>query len=579
MPGTIAIGEQNFGTIRENHYFYVDKTDFIREWWESGDSVTLISRPRRFGKTLTISALEHFFSVKYAGQGRLFEGLSIWQEQKYRAMQGTYPVISLSFAHIKRSDYASTKQEIYRMIVDLYTKNFYLKTSGILPKEDIAFFDSVSMDMPETVATASINKLSDFLYQYYGKKAIILFDEYDTPMQEAYVSGYWNALAAFTRSFFNKTFKTNPFLERGVMTGITRVSRESVFSDLNNLKVVTVTSDKYAAAFGFTEKEVFAAMDEFGFTEKQRVKQWYNGFVFGGQRDIYNPWSILNYLDSGRFDTYWANTSSNSLVGKLIREGSRDIKQRVEQLLYYKPIRVRLDEQVVFQQLDDNEEAIWGLLLASGYVKAISFDCAGEYEIALTNYEVAQMFHKLIHGWFNRASSDYNDFVKALLCGDLDAMNEYMNRISFAIFSSFDVGGGKSGTAVPENAEARRTEPERFYHGFVLGLLVELYDTHIITSNRESGFGRYDIMLEPKDRSKTAIIIEFKIFNKRRDKTLQDTVRAALRQIEEKGYAQALTARGFPEERIRKYGVAFQGKEVLIETDICLSGEKERWQP
>ena len=255
MARTVGIGIQNFETIISNNYFYVDKTAFIEEWWESGDSVTLITRPRRFGKTLTMSMVESFFSVDYAGRSDLFEHLSIWKDEKYQKLQGTYPVISISFANIKEPDYASTKDKIYQIIMDLYTRHSYLKTSGVLKEHDIEYFDKISLNMSESTATLAFYKMSDFLSHYYGKKVIILLDEYDTPMQEAYVDGYWNELVSFTRSLFNSTFKTNPWLERGIMTGITRVSKESIFSDLNNLKVVTTTSDEYADIFGLLNRK------------------------------------------------------------------------------------------------------------------------------------------------------------------------------------------------------------------------------------------------------------------------------------------------------------------------------------
>ncbi|MBP3477516.1 MAG: AAA family ATPase, partial [Lachnospiraceae bacterium] len=334
MARTVAIGIQDFGDLIRKNYFYIDKTSFIREWWESGDSVTLISRPRRFGKTLNMSMLEYFFSVDHAGQGKLFEGLSVWENEEYRELQGTYPVITLSFANVKEKDYRNTRKKICQLIANLYAKNSFLLNSGVLYETDINYFKRVSEDMDDSDASLALYQLSDYLYRYYNKKVIILLDEYDTPMQEAYVDGYWGELVAFTRSLFNATFKTNPWLERAVMTGITRVSKESIFSDLNNLEVVTTTSDKYATSFGFTEEEVFTALEECGLSgEKEQVKRWYDGFIFGSHKDIYNPWSILNFLDKGKISTYWANTSSNSLVGKLIREGSSSIKESFERLL------------------------------------------------------------------------------------------------------------------------------------------------------------------------------------------------------------------------------------------------------
>ncbi len=564
MAKTIAIGIQDFGDLIQKNYFYVDKTSFIREWWNSGDSVTLITRPRRFGKTLNMSMVEYFFSVDRAGRGDLFEGLSIWEDEAYRKLQGTYPVISLSFANVKEKDFKTTKEKICQLLTNLYVKYSFLKESTVLTDTDRAFFDRIlSVEMRDSDATLALYQLSDYLYRYYGKKVIILLDEYDTPMQEAYVDGYWEKLVSFTRSLFNSTFKTNPWLERAILTGITRVSKESIFSDLNNLEVVTTTSHKYADSFGFTEEEVFAALEECSRSgEKQQVKRWYDGFNFGEHRDIYNPWSILNFLDKGIFTTYWANTSSNSLIGKLLREGNRGIKEKFERLLQRKIIQTPIDEQIVYDQLNNNESAIWSLLLASGYLKVLSHEreellLYGEevnYELTLTNYEVERMFKSMVRGWFKYADTDYNDFIKALLLGDIKAMNAYINRVALNTFSYFDTGKRPSGE-----------EPERFYHGFVLGLMVELQNRYTITSNRESGFGRYDVMLEPKNpKEDDAIIMEFKVKDPEDEADLKDTVAAALKQIEEKQYTAQLISRGIEKERIRSYGFAFQGKRVLI---------------
>ncbi len=384
MARTVAIGIQNFDEIIENDYFYIDKTEFIREWWESGDSVTLITRPRRFGKTLNMSMLEQFFSNKYAGRGSLFEGLSVWENEAYRKIQGTYPVISLSFANVKEMNYADARKKICSILAQAFVDNSFLLESDVLEEKDKDFFRRVSMDMDDVSATLSLHYLSKYLHLYYGEKVIILLDEYDTPMQEAYVGGYWEQMVLFIRSLFNSTFKTNPWLGRAVMTGITAfanseavfdcecdlagphsgravsacVSKESIFSDLNNLKVVTATSNEYATSFGFTEQEVFAALEECSL-EKEQVKFWYDGFIFGSVRDIYNPWSILNFLGKRKYGAYWANTSANSLVGKVIREGSRRIKLSFEKLLKGEHLKCPIDEQIVFSQLDNNETAVW----------------------------------------------------------------------------------------------------------------------------------------------------------------------------------------------------------------------------
>ena len=565
MAKVISIGNQSFESMRERDNFYVDKTSFIKEWWENEDIVTLITRPRRFGKTLNMNMLECFFSNQYKDRGDLFEGLDIWKEEKYRKLQGTYPVIFLSFAGIKGNTFEMSKKQIGDKIVELYESNrFLLKSECISDTEKKRYISFLERPMDEDVSY-KLNEMSNYLSRYYGKKVIILLDEYDTPMQEAYVNGYWKELVAFTRSLFNATFKTNPYLERAIMTGITRVSKESIFSDLNNLVVVTTTSNQYETAFGFTEEEVFNALDEQGLSDKkQEVKSWYDGFTFGDSMDIYNPWSIINYLKYKKFTTYWADSSSNGLINNLIQKGSPYIKTMLETLIRGEKINVIIDEQIVFSELDYSEDAVWSLMLASGYLKVISSEelnlvreSENEYELAITNREILFMFRKMILRWFTPAKRETNEFIKALINGDVESMNAYMNDVALQTFSSFDSGKKESDKRAPEN----------FYHGFVLGLMVDQTENYIITSNRESGYGRYDIMLEPIDKSNEnlpCIVIEFKVINPKKEKTLEETVEAALNQIEDKGYDAELVKRGVKKENIHHYGFAFKGKNVLI---------------
>lgn len=571
MECNISIGKQNFADIRENNYFYIDKTAFIKEWWSSGDDVTLITRPRRFGKTLNMSMLNCFFSNQYANRGDLFEGLSVWKDVKYRSLQGTYPVIFLSFADVKSVDFGEAKSTIAAIINDVYKQYRYLLSSDVVTEgekrmwgqlEEYVIDASMNNQENNSFIQRAIKNLCGCISRYYNQKVLILLDEYDTPMQEAYIHGYWDEFTFFMRSFFNATFKTNPYLERAVMTGITRVSKESIFSDLNNLTVITTTSDRYSTSFGFTQEEVFRSLDDMGLGERKAdVKKWYDGFVFGEHKDIYNPWSITNFLKEKKIKPYWAATSSNGLVSRLIQTAPPDVKQMMEDLINGSRIYVNFDEQIVFNQLGKNKNAIWSLLMASGYLKPDKVEYRGEllepwFYLSITNLETISMFSNMFKEWFDSDSSNYNEFVSALLKGNLREMNIYMNDVAMSTFSNFDVGTHPSS----------RSQPERFFHGFVLGLLVGLRDIYEVKSNRESGYGRYDVMLIPKidDKNYNAIILEFKVFDSYDESGLEDTAKSALRQIKEKNYDAELIARGIKKERIRHYGFAFEGKKVLI---------------
>ncbi len=571
-----ALGYQNFEEVRTQHIFYIDKTDFIREWWECADKVTLITRPRRFGKTLNMSMTECFFSNKYAGRSDLFEGLSIWEKQApdgdypYRKLQGTFPVIFLSFANVKAAAYEEMLFKITEVITDSYNKNAYLLEGNLLNEGEKKYYQEIELGMGSELATGAIRCMAGFMQRYYGQKVIIILDEYDTPMQDAWVSGYWEETVRFFSGLFNATFKTNEYLERGLITGITRVAKESIFTGMNHLNVITTTSDKYMTAFGFTEKEVFMALDNAGLGEqKQKVKRWYDGFIFGTCADIYNPWSIVSFLnEKGKYDTYWSNTSGNGLVNQLIQKGNPHIKQIMEDLLQGKSFEAEIDEKIVFDQLNGSTDAVWSLLLATGYLKVLHVrildtdeEGVGEegdvwYTLTITNLETKRMFRKLVKGWFKKDTEVYyNEFLKALLNDNVKKMNTFMNKVALNTFSSFDSG----------NKPSEQAEPERFYHGFVLGLVVNLSDAYKVRSNRESGFGRYDVMIEPLDKTKKAFILEFKVLDPDEDeKTLEDTLANARAQIEEKRYETELVSSGCAPEQIRKYGFAFKGKECLI---------------
>ena len=499
-----------------------------------------------------IDTVACFFSNARDDQPALFGDLAVWKDAEMRSLAGTRPVINLTFSGVKGVTFQETKRLIAVVINNVFSEFRWLKDS---PKLDVTEREAIAEFSPKADDVAlknSLRTLSQALHKHFGMRPILLLDEYDTPLQEAWVDGYWGDLVTFLQPLMNFTFKSNKSLERGLLTGITRVSKESIFSDLNNPDVITTLTDKYQAAFGFTEPEVFAALEEFGLTDRTSVKKWYDGFCFGSVRDIYNPWSITNFLNRREFGAYWVKSSSNALVSKLVQTGKREIKEDLEDLLGGKSIAVSVVEEIAFNDLSGQRGAVWSLLLACGYLRIVSKRSDGKYELALTNYEIETAFEDLIRAWFySQDNSYYDDFLTAMLSGDLSLMNELMNDICESVFSCFDTSD---------------REPEKFYHGFVLGLLVSLRGRFVISSNRESGYGRYDVVLEPTDPERdSAYILEFK---KADGCSLQEAVRRALDQIEEKRYAATLEARGIAPERVIRYGLAFEGKRVLIGMQI-----------
>ena len=554
MSRVIAIGEQNFRTIRENNYFYVDKTGFITDWWlKTGAAATLITRPRRFGKTLMMDTVREFFTAEAHDQEKLFSGLEVWKNDVMRQTAGTIPVISLTWSGIKGQNYWVVRKDILRTIAEAYRHFDFLaesdKVSPVLCSR-LKNFSFQSRD--ESEDPAALRDLCIALHQYYGVKPLVLLDEYDTPLQEAWLAGYWDDLVGFMKKLMNFTFKSNTSLARGIITGVTRICKESIFSDLNNPMVVTTTSEAFQTSFGFTEAEVFAALDEYGVADRGKVKAWYDGFTFGSVPDIYNPWSITSFLECRKFATYWANTSDNALVSELIRRGNRLIKTDMEDLLLGRTIRTPIREEISFRDLDATAVSIWSLLLVTGYLRVVRYDEESDtYELSLTNLEVKRTMEAMIRLWFDAAgNTNYLDFVNAMQAGDVEAMNVTLNALTTEVFSYFDTDGW---------------EPERFYHGFVLGLLVTQKNRWHVKSNRESGFGRYDVMLVPVNPVKDdAFILEFKVRRTVSEKTLAESAASALKQIETKRYASELLADGIAKDRIRKYGIAFDGKTALV---------------
>lgn len=550
----VGIGQQSFEELITEKLFYVDKTSFIAEWWESHDDVSLITRPRRFGKTLNMSMINCFFSNRYANRQDLFDTLYIWQNPYYRALQGTYPVIFLTFGAVKSNTADGLLSQLAFQIRSVLRSFYNLKEENLLTEQEANQYNSYLQNESPQEALFAIPFLCQVLFRIYDKKVIILLDEYDTPMLEAWTSGIWGSCSNYIRNLFNALFKTNQYLHKALLTGITRISKESFFSDMNNFKVYSMTSSKYSSSFGFTEEEVFAAMDAQKISNKHEVKSWYNGFSIGNRTDIYNPWSITNFLRDKEIQLYWVNSSSNKMINDFFKRGNTELKYILEDVLNGKHIFTAMNEETPFNQIYEDNSALWSLLFASGYLKIVntygdSWD--RKYELTVTNQEVYYMLVQFVKEWFANSTNGYNDFVKAMLIDDVDYMNEYMTRIVRNVFSYFDVSGN---------------EPERFYHGFVLGLIMDLKDRFIITSNRESGLGRYDVMFEPRDSSQDhAIILEFKVHRPRKEADIVTTAQNALSQIEEKDYCAKLISRGVSKDNIYKYGIAFKGKEVWIE--------------
>ena len=563
MARSIKIGAQGFEGIRANGSFYVDKTGFVRDWWLAQDDVTLVCRPRRFGKTLNLDTVRCFLSTEFADRGEeLFGGLEVWEDPAMRALQGTVPVVELSFADVKAGDWENARAGIAQVLRVAVEAHGYLRESDSVSDGDREFLSRVSDNMDDITATACIKRLCSMLRVEHGTAPVVLLDEYDAPVECAWTGGYWDEASGFMRQLMNSTFKTNPSLGRGLITGVTRVSRESIFSDLNNLVVVTSSTPLYQTCFGFTQGEVDAALAEYGLTAKRDdVRDWYDGFVFDGHEHIYNPWSLTQYLQFGEFRAYWANTSGNGLVSEVVRRGDEDLKADFEELMRGGEVAKVIDEQVVFSELSTTPDAVWALLLAAGYVTSPGavpeFPETTPRRLRLTNREVELAFDRMVRGWFSPARVRYDQFSRALLEGDTRVATRCLADVTRACVSSFD-----SGTHPSESSE-----PERFYHGLVLGLLASLRGRYAVESNRESGFGRYDVALVPNDGSEgsdPAVVMEFKVFDDWEERTLADTVASARAQIEEKRYVAGLVERGIVPGRIRTYGIAFRGKEVLV---------------
>ena len=550
----LGIGESDFKGLRIRDNYYIDKTMYIKDIIDNQSRVILVTRPRRFGKTLNMSTLRYYFDCTQKDSKELFKGLKIMeQDEKYTSKLGYYPVIYITLKDVQDTNYENMLLAMKSAMIDMYQEHRYLLDSDkIYPEEKQLITDILFARESEIILRNSVRELSKYLNRYYNKPVILLIDEYDVPLQNAYVEGYYDEAVRFFKTFYGTTFKDNPYLEKTVLTGVSRVAKESIFSGANNFKVFTVLDDEFSDDFGITEEEMDKIIKDFDIQdEKDDIRKWYDGYKIGNTEGIYNPWSIINYLTDRKLVPYWVNTSSNDLI-KMTLKNSSTVKEKIERLLKDEEIEVPINLETVIVGIENNEDNIWGLMLGTGYLKVTEVvDLSMHiYKVKIPNYEIKLLFQQIVNDWFKNKviGNDLRSILKDLITLNLDEFEHKFRILVKEMFSYMDVG---------ENTA------ENFYHAFVLGMLVGLKDTYYVNSNRESGYGRYDIMLEPKDKNENCFIMEFKVLDDTKEKTIEDTIANAKKQIEEKGYETDLKMKGF--KNITKMVYAFKGKEVKFE--------------
>ena len=547
----IGIGESDFKSLILKDNYYIDKTMYIKDIIDNQSKVTLVTRPRRFGKTLNMSMLKYFFDIKQKDSKELFNGLKIMdQDEKYTSKLGAYPVIYLTLKDAGLMNYEYMIMQMKTIMMDMFYEHRYVLDSDKIPTGEKNIFTRIlNAEATDIDLVNSLKVLSKMLYIYYDKPVIVLIDEYDVPIQSAYINDYYDEAINFLKTFYGATFKDNPYLEKTVLTGVSRVAKESIFSGANNFDVYTIMDNEFADDFGITEEEMDKVIEDFQIEdEKEEIRKWYDGYKIGDIEGIYNPWSILNYLNKRELMPYWVNTSSNDLI-KMTLKNSTTVKEQIERLLNDEAVEVNINLETVIVGIEDQEENIWGLMLQTGYLKieeTVSLT-EGIYKVKIPNLEIKELFRGIVRDWFNNKviGNNLNSILKDLVQLNLTEFEKKFKVLVKEMFSYMDVG---------ENTA------ENFYHAFVLGMLVGLKDSYYVNSNRESGFGRYDIMLEPKDKNGNSFIMEFKVLEDMEEKTLEDTIENAKKQIEEKGYEENLRERGFT--HITKMVYAFHGKQV-----------------
>ena len=550
----IGIGESDFKMLRLNRNYFIDKSLYIKDIIDNKSKVILVTRPRRFGKTLNMSMLRYYFDVKGKENKELFNGLKIMrQDEYYTSKLGYYPVIYLTLKDAGLMNYEYMIMQMKTIMMDMFYEHRYILEKEDIPEGEKNMFKRIlNAESTDIDLINSLKILSKMLYIYYNKPVILLIDEYDVPLQNAYVEGYYDDAIKFLKSFYSLAIKDNMYLEKAVLTGVSRIAKESLFSGMNNFDVFTIMDNEFADDFGITTEEMEKVIKDFNVEkDKEEIKRWYDGYKIGKVEGIYNPWSILKYLKEKELKPYWVNTSSNDLI-KLTLEKSTTIKEQIERLLKDEEIEVKINLETIIVGIEEREENIWGLMIQTGYLKVEEVvDLIGKrYKVKIPNYEIKSLFEEIIDDWFDNkvVGNDLRSILKDLVTLNLEEFEEKFKILVKEMFSYFDVG---------ENVA------ENFYHAFVLGMLVGLKDTYYVNSNRESGFGRYDIMLEPKDKNGNSFIMEFKVYKEEKEQTIEETLENAKKQIEEKGYEENLKERGF--KNITKMVYAFRGKEVKME--------------
>ena len=554
MEKYIGLGVSDFKQMIKEDIYYVDKTMYIKEIIDNRDNVVLVTRPRRFGKTLNMSMLRYYFDNRVKDSKELFNGLKIMdQEEKYLKEMNKYPVIYLSLAELKVESKEKVLVGLKSLIMELYQEHRYLLDSDKLYEEDKNKIKEIlNVKEDEFSLQRSIKDLCIYLERYYDEKPVVLIDEYDVPLQNSYVEGYYEDVISFFRTFYTSILKDNIYLKKAVLTGVSRIAKENLFSGLNNLSVSTVMENRFPDLFGFTENEVKQLLDYFDISENMAdVKKWYDGYRVGNVDGIYNPWSILNFAREQELKPYWVNTSSNDLI-KLVLQKSTTVKKKIEKLLNDEEVEITANFDTILKDIEKNENNVWGLFISTGYLKVTEkVDVTeGIFKVKIPNLEIRSLFSQIVRSWFIEKTNgiEIREMLNDLITLDFESYSEKFQKVVREMFSYFDVGNDTA---------------ENFYHAFVLGMLVNLKDTYYIRSNRESGLGRYDIMLEPSDKNKNAFIMEFKVYNENKENDISETLQNAKNQIEKKAYEIELKSRGY--ENIKKVVYAFKGKQVELE--------------